>query len=643
MLSLVLVTLGLAGAEAPAPPPIREVGNLVYDGIPEIPATIGERTRPYAATRPTSVFAWSAFGARLLVGTRYGEVTQVHETDGPGRQLVQRTFIEEPVAGAATDPSRPDGFWFSADKGGREAWQFWWLDGATGRTTLLTDGLSRNEGIVVAPRGGRFAFASNRRNGKDFDLWILTGSDPASARMVMEGEGQWNALGWAPDEGRLLAKRYVSITRSSLWEVDVATGARTTLTPDAEGTAVGGGAWLADGSLLYTTDAGVESARLVRRGADGATQVVYADARWPVEGLAVSPDQRQVAWTVNEGGASALYLARADRLAKPRRVVLPLGVVGGMDFDPAGTRLAISLNTPTSPGDVWTVDTRRGALTRWTTAEVGGLPEAAFLQPELRSAPSFDGREVPYWLTLPRAASPERRAPVILVIHGGPEGQTQATFSPNIQYWANELRAAVIAPNVRGSTGYGRTWVDLDNGRNREDSVRDIGAILDAVAKDPRLDAGRVAVTGGSYGGYMTLATLVHYGDRVRCGVDSVGISNFVTFLRNTEDYRRDLRRVEYGDERDPEMAAFLESISPLTNVARIRSPLLVVQGMNDPRVPVTEAEQIVRAVRGAGGTAWYLMAKDEGHGFKRKSNREALMDVTTRFFETCLLPTAGG
>jgi dipeptidyl aminopeptidase/acylaminoacyl peptidase len=368
----------------------------------------------------------------------------------------------------------------------------------------------------------------------------------------------------------------------------------------------------------------------------GERSVVSSDPKWGVVDLVVSRDGRQVAWARNEDGASALYVAEARKLHRPRRVPLPTGVVGAMGFDPAGERLGFSFEQPTTPADVWTWSLREKALTRWTTSEVGGLDPAGFVAPTLAHAKSFDGREIPYWRYVPEA--PGKRLPVIVSIHGGPEGQTQASFSPNFQYWARELGVAVIAPNVRGSTGYGRSWVGLDDGALREDSVRDIGAVLDAIASDPALDPTRVAVSGASYGGYMTLASLVHHGERLRCGVDSVGISNFVTFLERTEDYRKDLRRVEYGDERDPEMRAFLQRISPLTHVGRLRKPLLVVQGLNDPRVPASEAEQIVRAVREQGGTAWYLLANDEGHGFRRKSNREALMDVTTVFLEQCLL-----
>ena len=198
-------------------------------------------------------------------------------------------------------------------------------------------------------------------------------------------------------------------------------------------------------------------------------------------------------------------------------------------------------------------------------------------------------------------------------------------------------------PNVRGSSGYGKAYLQLDNGYQREDSVKDIGALLDWVARQSELDAERVAVIGGSYGGYMVLASMTHYDDRLRAGIDIVGISNFVTFLENTQDYRRDLRRVEYGDERDPEMRAFLEKISPTTNAGKITKPLFVAQGLNDPRVPASESEQMVEVIRENGGVVWYLLARDEGHGFRKKANRDYYGRAVVLFLQEHLLGDTEG
>jgi dipeptidyl aminopeptidase/acylaminoacyl peptidase len=333
-----------------------------------------------------------------------------------------------------------------------------------------------------------------------------------------------------------------------------------------------------------------------------------------------------------------VYVATTAAPQKARRVKLPPGVQTGMRFDPKGTRLALSRNQATGPNDVYSVDLKSLAVTPWTQSEVGGLDRSTFVAPELVEVESFDKLKIPAWVYKPRSAAPGKKAPVIINIHGGPESQATAAFSANTQYYLNEAGFAVVYPNVRGSAGYGKTYLTLDNGVKRQDSVKDIGALLDWIARQPDLDASRVAVMGGSYGGFMVLASLVEYSDRLRCGVDVVGISSFVTFLQNTEAYRRDLRRAEYGDERDARMKTFLDGISPRTNAKRIKVPLLVVQGANDPRVPRSEAEEIVKTVRSIGGQVWYLLAKDEGHGFKKKANTDYLSNATAYFFEQCLL-----
>ncbi|MFW5660770.1 MAG: alpha/beta hydrolase family protein [Oceanicaulis sp.] len=271
---------------------------------------------------------------------------------------------------------------------------------------------------------------------------------------------------------------------------------------------------------------------------------------------------------------------------------------------------------------------------RWTQSEVGGLDASSFVEPELITYESFDGLEIPGFYYRAEGEGPR---PVIIDIHGGPESQERPGFNTSIQYWVNELGVSVITPNVRGSSGYGKDYVAMDNGFNREDSVRDIGALLDWVAGQPELDSERVVVYGGSYGGYMVLASMTHYSDRLAGGINIVGISNFVTFLENTNGYRRDLRRAEYGDERDPEMRAHLEAISPANQAERITAPLFIIQGANDPRVPASEAEQILAAVRAEGGDPWYLLALDEGHGFAKKSNRDFQRQAETMFLTEVL------
>jgi dipeptidyl aminopeptidase/acylaminoacyl peptidase len=297
-----------------------------------------------------------------------------------------------------------------------------------------------------------------------------------------------------------------------------------------------------------------------------------------------------------------------------------------------------------SPSDVYSYDAESRKMERWTASEVGGLNPEAFVVPELVRYPTFDEvapgkrRTIPAFVYRPAADRFKGRRPVFIDIHGGPEAQAQPNFLGSLNYLVNEMGVALLVPNVRGSSGYGKSYLRLDDWKKREDSVKDIGALLDWIKTQPDLDASRVMVNGGSYGGYMVLATLVHYGDRIRCAYDTVGISNFVTFLQNTSEYRRDQRRVEYGDERIADMRTFLETISPARHSDKINRPLLVAQGANDPRVPLSESDQIVAAVEKNGAPVWYVVGKDEGHGFQKKVNTDYMRAVLVEFMRQHLL-----
>lgn len=610
------------------------------ENVPAIPLNVSERVRQYMQARSAFFCDWHPGGEGMLISTRFGQTYQLHQVRFPGGARKQITFFDEPLYSAHfCQASDANSFSFSLDAGGGENYQIHYFDLDNGQQVRITDGESRNGSPLWNHGGTTLAFSSTRRNGRDHDIHLADIRHPDSVRLVCKVQGMWVPICWSPDNQNLLLMDYISATETHYHLLDIASGEVQPLFEKLEGgVAYSDARFSADGSGLYfISDLGEDFMQLQYLDfASGEVETLTHELTWNVSSLDLSPDGSRLVFGSNEDGMSRLYLmdtASHDYL----QLDLPMGVLGEPRFSPDGEQIAFTLHLPNHPADVWSLRLSDGELLRWTESEVGGLNTSRFPVPELIRYPSFDGMQIPAFYFKPRQNS-DRPYPVIISIHGGPESQYRPTFSSLFQYWLNELDIAVIAPNVRGSTGYGKKYITLDNGYLREDSVKDIGGLLDWIKNCPELDEKRVCVYGGSYGGYMVLASLMHYSARLRCGIDMVGISNFVTFLKNTKSYRRDLRRVEYGDERDPDMAAFLESISPTTNAHKIVRPLLVAQGLNDPRVPASEAEQIVRTVRDNGQEVWYLLARDEGHGFHKQPNIEYYYSAMSLFLETHLL-----
>ena len=616
--------------------------NLVVEGVPAITPELRKDVGRYLEFRAAAFNSWHPQRREMLLSTRFADSTQLHLVKAPGGARRQLTFFSDPVAGGSFEPKTGDYLVFSQDTGGGEFFQLYRYDLADGKVTLLTDGKARNSGGTWANGGGRFAYTSTRRNGKDTDLYVITPATPSSDKLMLQlSGGGWRVSDWSPDNATILLTEYVSINESHLWSFDLQSSLLERVTPKTgEKISWTGASFAKDGrSLFVTSDQGSEFQRLCRYDlASHQLRPLTPNLKWDVESFDLSPDGKTLAFVSNEDGVSVLHLLDAKSGRELRTPKLPLGVITGLEWHENNRDLGFTLSSARSPADVYSLDVRKGTLERWTESETGGLNAQTFIEPELIKLKSFDGLDISAFVYRPDARKFPGKRPAIISIHGGPESQSRPIFQARNNYYLNELGVALVVPNVRGSDGYGKTFLTLDNGFKREDSVKDIGAVIDWIRKDAALDGERIAVMGGSYGGYMTLASMVHFNDRLRCGVDVVGISSFITFLKNTQDYRRDLRRVEYGDERDPAMAAHLEKISPLTSVKKIGKPLFVVQGRNDPRVPVTEAEQMVKAIRENGGQAWYLMAKDEGHGFAKKKNADFQFISTILFYQEHLL-----
>jgi len=609
----------------------RIEGNRTVEAIPSISAKDLARAAQYSNIRSASNSSWHPDGSSILMGTRFATTRQLHIVSEPLGSRKQITFFDEPV-GSATFSPNSNQILYGRDTGGNENFQAFLLDMESGATRQLTTDGSRNSSLLWSPDGKQFAYMSNREDATRFDIWTSPIDKPDQATKLVTGTGfYWVPVDWSPDQSQLLVKQVVSAVDSRPFVVDIKTGAMQRIGHPDKTVSYGGfsdGFFAKDGKGVYLpSDEESEFTHLRYIDlASGEAQNLSENIPWNVSGLAISPDGKTVVFTANEDGISRVYLLNTRSKQYRALLDIPIGLVYNLEFSPDSRRLAYTLNSATSAADVYTMELRSRKITRWTESEIGGLNPDNFVSAELIHYPTFDNiadapREIPAFVYRPKEK--REKYPVMISIHGGPEGQVRPYFSSTVQYLAGEAGAIVITPNVRGSSGYGKTYLGLDNGMKREDSVRDIGALLEWIKTQDDMDATRVGVIGGSYGGYMVLASMAHYNDQLALGVNSFGVSNFVTFLENTSDYRRDHRRQEYGDERIPEIRDYLNTTAPMNNTDKIQKPLFVLQGANDPRVPASESEQIVSKVRSNGTDVWYVLFRDEGHGFRKKPNQD--------------------
>jgi len=655
-----LMAMALLLAVATAPAAASQVqqrtlagGQLVLEDVPEIPLEVVHELAPFNDARSTWFVDWTADGRHIYVKTRFDGVHQLHRVDRAAGRRSQLTFTGEPVGEVARQPGG-ELIAFAMDRGGSGFDQIWLLDPGSGDTRRLTEGRHLNNRMAWSPDGRRLAFRSTRRNGISNDIWIMDIGQPESARSVLEAPdgALWKPVRFSADGKHLLVQHYAGITDSRVYLLDLESGTLALLagSEDTPTSNIANGFSADGGSVLFLSNERGNSAEIGRVPvAGGEARFVGEGIAWDITEFELSPDGRRGAFVTNEEGISKLYLFDPAQMRWERVQRTPVGVIGNLRFSPDGRRLGMTVNTARTPSDAYVLKLGAkplsfGRLVRWTRSEAGGFGSNRFVEPRLVHYPApmiTDERLmlIPAFVYIPRGRGPH---PVVIYIHGGPEGQFRPSFNPMIQMWVEKLGVAVVAPNVRGSLGYGEVYLEMDDGRLREHAVQDIGALLDWIGEQRELDATRVAVYGASYGGYMSLASAVHFGDRIRAAVNKAGISNFVTYLENTQGYRRDLRRIEYGDERIPEMRDYLEEISPLSNVGKIRIPMLIAQGQNDPVVPVTESQQMVDALRGNGLPVWYLNALNEGHVFEKKENRDIFQQVTYLFLQQYLLGDAG-
>jgi len=625
-------------------------GQVKLQDIPQIPPELAASLDRFHNTRSTLFAGWTPDSKHIYIKTRFNGVNQIHRVSTPGSARDQLTFNEEPVGGVAQQPGGTL-IAFTMDQGGSGFDQIVLLNPENGETRRLTDGESLNNRMIWDHPGKRLAYRSTRRNGRSNDIWIMDIDAPDEARIVLEASdgALWKPVDFSRNGKSLLVQHYASITDSRVYLLDLETRALKLLVGNNEQPSSNvASAFSHDntGAFFVSNQRGntAEVGKVPLTGTE-PTRFVAEPNIWDVSEFELSRDGKRGAFVANEEGISRLYLFDPEKMRFKPVKRTPIGVISNLSFSPDGRQLGMTLSTARTPSDAFVLGLGRSPLSsrklvRWTFGEVGGLNVDKFIQPSLEHfpAPMITAEKlihIPAFVYEPRGRGP---FPVVIYIHGGPEGQFRPSFNSTIQMWVEKLGVAVIAPNVRGSLGYGQDYLRMDDGVLREHAVSDIGALLDWIGTQKKYDESRVAVYGGSYGGYMALASAVHYSDRIRAAVDRAGISHFVTYLENTQDYRRDLRRVEYGDERDPEMRAFLERISPLNNVDKIQTPLLIAQGQNDPVVPVSESEQMVNALRERGLPVWYLNAMNEGHSFLKKENRDMFQQVTFMFLQQFLL-----
>jgi dipeptidyl aminopeptidase/acylaminoacyl peptidase len=606
------------------PPAVPIPDSALIEGIPPVPQSLADAIAPYATFKQAIFASWHPVERQMLVNTRLGDTFQAYKLAAPQAEPVQMTFQKRSVGPWTPGPGQ-GGAWFAdggrsivfrQDENGNQLFQLYRVAPDKGPAILLTDGKSRCGVPVWSSAGDRIAYYSTRRDTRDRDIWVMNPSVPGTDRMLAQLPGAWEPLDWSNDDRFLLALETITRAETRLWQIDVQSGEKKRLTPGGQ-VAYGSGLYGADGKSVYlTSDAGGEFRRLLRLDiASGALTTITGNINWDIEELALSSKGEWLALTANEAGVTTLYLLDT-RSGKIKRVGgMPPGSVQALEWRPNSDELGFNLTSPKLPWNAFSLVVGTGKIERWTRADTGAIDTSRLTDAELIRWTSFDGLSISGFMYRPPAKFKGPR-PVLINIHGGPEAQERPRFLGRSNYLLNELGLVIIYPNIRGSTGFGKSFLTLDNGRLRENAVKDIGALLDWIARQKGLDKTRVTIAGPSYGGLMALAAAAAYPDRMRCVFDGFGISNIATFLDRAQAAIRPVRRGEYGDESDPAMRQFMEQIAPANQASKIRVPLFIVHGKNDPAVPVQESEQMVAAVKKTGTPLWVMFATNAGHGF---------------------------
>ena len=616
--------------------------NLITENIAEIPKELANQVKKYAESRGASLAEIHPNKNEIIINTRFGSTSQLHRIKQPLGARTQITFFDEPVSGATYEPVKGEYLIYSKDIGGNEFGQLYKLDLKTLQSTLLTDGgRSQNGGVTWRKDGKGFYYSSTKRNGGDRDIYFMDPNNPKSDKLILQVKGGgWGISDISADGQKLLISEYVSANESHIWLLETATGKLSEVTDRKSTGIIQSGASFSNKNdeIWLITDKDNEFERLATLNLN-TKKVSYYTSKipWNVENYNLSEDKKTIVFITNEAGLNKMYLMNATDKSYLAVKNIPVGLIGSASFTKNKQAIFFTQSTAESASDVFKLNLVTGNTERYTESELGEMQQSDMSVPKFIEWKSFDNLKISGFY-YPANTKFTGKRPILINIHGGPEGQSMASFLGSNNYYTNEMGVAIIFPNVRGSSGFGKTFIAKDNGFLREDSVKDIGALLDWIAQQPELDKDKIMIMGGSYGGYMTLAAAYHYANKIKCSVDIVGISNFNTFLKNTEEYRRDLRRVEYGDERISEMAAFFDKIAPLNNIDKIKKPMFIIQGTNDPRVPVTEATQMRDKLKANGNVVWYLEAKDEGHGFRKKANVDFQRLAVIRFMQEYLI-----
>ncbi len=614
--------------------------NIEAIGVPPIPGSLAREIQPYNNIYGLPLAGWNP--ARQEIWLKgLSSVTWISRVSSPGA-TPETSAIYIQSSGIYDIYFQPQGKYlaYTRDANGNEAFQLYLYEIGAGNSTLLSDGKSRNTEPVWSKAGDKIVYSSTPSGGTGVNLRLLSPLDPKTDRLLEKSSGSYlKAYDWSPDDKAIVYCDFTSNTASSLWLIDVTTGKKLLLSEKSDTSELYDFPQFSkDGKRVYVvTDHDSDFRRLAYIDlASRKISYVPSSGQWDVEEFQLSPDGRTVAFITNEDGLSKLHLF--DLLDNKELPVppLPVGIISDPKWNRASTDLAFNLKSPRSPNDVYSVNVRTAKVGHWAKSVTNGLDTSKFSEPELIHWPTFDKRTLSGFLYRPPAKFTGKR-PVIIDIHGGPEEQHRPSFLYSENYLVNELGIAKIYPNVRGSSGYGKSFLRLDNSLQREDAVKDIGALLDWIKLQPDLDAERVLVEGVSYGGYLALSTAWAYGDRIRATISDSGISNLASFVEHTEGWRRDLQRSEFGDERDPKVREFMERTAPLSNAQKIKKPLLIIQGLNDPRVPAGDAERLVAATKDR-VPVWYILAKDEGHGFVKQANRDYRLHASILFVKEFLL-----